>query len=70
MTCGGSEDIGSPTLSADAVQSGRVYAVDANACFARPGPRVVDGIELLAHLMHPDRVRLSSPRAFRKVACA
>ncbi len=37
-----------------AVQNGRVYAVDANSYFARPGPRVVDGIELLAHLLHPD----------------
>lgn len=33
-----------------------VYAVDANAYFARPGPRVADGVELLAHLFHPDRV--------------
>jgi iron complex transport system substrate-binding protein len=37
-----------------AVRSGRVYAVDANSYFARPGPRVVDGTELLAHLIHPD----------------
>ena len=37
-----------------AVRSGRVYAVDANAYFARPGPRVADGVELLAHLIHPD----------------
>jgi iron complex transport system substrate-binding protein len=32
----------------------RMYAVDANAYFARPGPRLVDGVELLAHLLHPD----------------
>lgn len=37
-----------------AVRNGRVYAVDANAYFARPGPRVVEGTELLAHLIHPD----------------
>jgi iron complex transport system substrate-binding protein len=37
-----------------AVQDGRVYAVDANSYFARPGPRVVDGTELLAHLIHPE----------------
>jgi iron complex transport system substrate-binding protein len=36
-----------------AVQNGRVFAVDANAYFARPGPRVVEGTELLAHLIHP-----------------
>ncbi len=34
----------------------RVYAVDANAYFARPGPRLAEGIELLAHLFHPNRV--------------
>ena len=33
-----------------------IYAVDANAYFARPGPRVAEGIELLAHLFHPDLV--------------
>ncbi|MCM3870518.1 MAG: cobalamin-binding protein [Pyrinomonadaceae bacterium] len=37
-----------------AVREGRVYAVDANSFFARPGPRVVDGTELLAHLIHPE----------------
>jgi iron complex transport system substrate-binding protein len=34
----------------------RVVAVDAAAYFSRPGPRLVDGIELLGHLLHPDRV--------------
>jgi iron complex transport system substrate-binding protein len=37
-----------------AVQQGRVYAVDASSYFARPGPRVVEGTELLAHIIHPD----------------
>jgi iron complex transport system substrate-binding protein len=32
---------------------GRIVAVDANAYFSRPGPRVVDGVELLADLLHP-----------------
>jgi iron complex transport system substrate-binding protein len=40
--------------SLPAVRNGRVYAVDANSYFARPGPRVVDGTELLAHLIHPE----------------
>lgn len=31
-----------------------VWAVDANASFARPGPRLVDGIETLAAILHPD----------------
>jgi iron complex transport system substrate-binding protein len=33
-----------------------VWAVDADAAFVRPGPRVVDGIETLAHIAHPDAV--------------
>jgi iron complex transport system substrate-binding protein len=37
-----------------AVRANRVFAVNANAYFARPGPRVVDGVELLAHLIHPE----------------
>ena len=32
----------------------RAFAVNANAYFARPGPRVVDGVEMLAHLIHPE----------------
>lgn len=39
-----------------AVREGRAYALDGNAYFSRPGPRVVDGIELLASILHPDRV--------------
>jgi iron complex transport system substrate-binding protein len=31
-----------------------VWAVDANASFARPGPRLVDGVEALAAILHPD----------------
>jgi iron complex transport system substrate-binding protein len=34
---------------------GRIVAVDANAYFSRPGPRVIDGVELLAELLHPER---------------
>lgn len=34
----------------------RVVAVDASAYFSRPGPRLIDGIELLGHLLHPGRV--------------
>jgi iron complex transport system substrate-binding protein len=35
-----------------AVRSGRVFPVDANGCFSRPGPRLVDGIERLAAIFH------------------
>jgi iron complex transport system substrate-binding protein len=38
----------------DRVPGAALCAVDANAYFARPGPRVVEGVELLAHLFHPE----------------
>ncbi|HZB75850.1 MAG TPA: cobalamin-binding protein [Solirubrobacteraceae bacterium] len=34
----------------------RIVAVDAAAYFSRPGPRIIDGLELMAHILHPDRV--------------
>jgi iron complex transport system substrate-binding protein len=40
----------------EALGAKRVVAVDAAAYFSRPGPRLVDGLELLAHVLHPDRV--------------
>jgi iron complex transport system substrate-binding protein len=39
-----------------AIGAGEVVAVDAAAYFSRPGPRLVDGLELLAHILHPERV--------------
>jgi len=38
-----------------AVRTARVRAVDANGCFSRPGPRLVDGIEAIARLFTVDR---------------
>ena len=34
--------------------AGEVFAVDAAAYFSRPGPRIVEGLELLAHILHPE----------------
>jgi iron complex transport system substrate-binding protein len=34
----------------------RIVAVDASSYFSRPGPRLVDGLELMAHILHPDAV--------------
>jgi iron complex transport system substrate-binding protein len=39
-----------------ALLGAKVHAVDAAAYFSRPGPRLVDGVELLGHLLHPDLV--------------
>lgn len=38
-----------------AVREGRVFVTDGTAYFSRPGPRLVDSLELLAHVVHPDR---------------
>ena len=43
-----------------AVQQGRVYALDANSYCSRPAPRVIDGIEQLAALLHQTDTRISS----------
>jgi iron complex transport system substrate-binding protein len=39
-----------------ALRAGRVVALDASAHFSRPGPRLVEGLEVLAHVLHPERV--------------
>jgi iron complex transport system substrate-binding protein len=46
----------------------RIWAVDAAASFSRPGPRLVEGTELLAHLLHPDRVPAPTGVAFEPVS--
>jgi iron complex transport system substrate-binding protein len=47
-----------------AADAGRVFAVDANAYLSRPGPRVVDGVALLASLLHPGTAPpFADPRA-------
>ena len=38
----------------EALGAERVFAVDAASTYSRPGPRLVDGTELLAHLFHPE----------------
>ena len=48
-----------------ALEPERVVAVDAAAYFSRPGPRLVDGVELLGYLLHPDRVE--APRERRSI---
>jgi iron complex transport system substrate-binding protein len=45
-----------------------VWAVDANASFARPGPRLIDGVEALAAIFHPDAAGSPDPALARRVA--
>jgi len=44
-----------------AIRERRVFAVDANSYFSRPGPRLADGVELLAHIFHPELFSLNLP---------
>jgi len=68
MPCGyATERAAMETLSAGEHLAGigaRVAAVDASAYFSRPGPRLVDGIELMAHLLHPGRAPAPPPERF------
>jgi iron complex transport system substrate-binding protein len=45
-----------------AVRAGRVYVVDGSAYFSRPGPRVVDTLEILATVIHPDACQEHYPQ--------
>ena len=45
----------------------RVFAVDAASSFSRPGPRLTDGIELLGHLLHPNRVDAPAGIGFAEI---
>jgi iron complex transport system substrate-binding protein len=64
---------GSATLGEKLLASGElppgipVWAVDANASFARPGPRLVDGVEALAGILHPDAAQPPSPMMARRL---
>lgn len=49
-----------------AVHQGRVFACNAHAYYSRPGPRLVDGLEMLAQMLHPEVFQgfLGAERAF------
>jgi iron complex transport system substrate-binding protein len=50
-----------------AMKSGQIYALDGSWYFNRPGPRVVDGIEMLARILHPEAWRGPVPQGFQKM---
>jgi len=53
-----------------ALGAARVFAVDAASTYSRPGPRLVDGTELLAHLLHPGRVEAPAGIGFVDLSAA
>jgi iron complex transport system substrate-binding protein len=40
----------------ESLEARKVVAVDASAYFSRPGPRLIEGLELLAHILHPNHL--------------
>ena len=52
----------------EALGAGSVCAVDAASSFSRPGPRLIEGVELLGHLLHPDRVPPPDGLAYRDLS--
>jgi iron complex transport system substrate-binding protein len=65
---------GSVTLAERTVADGvlpagaEVWAVDADAFVVRPGPRVVDGVETFASILHPERCGPPASTAARRIA--
>jgi iron complex transport system substrate-binding protein len=52
-----------------ALRAGRVYVADGNAFFNRPGPRLVESLEILAEILHPERFRFGHEgQGWRRVA--
>ncbi len=51
-----------------AVRHGEVWVTDGSAYFSRPGPRMVDGLEILAHALHPALFPAPPPRELVRVA--
>ena len=50
-----------------ALGAGEVVAVDAASYFSRPGPRVIEGLELLAHIIHPELVEIPEELAAKAI---
>ncbi len=51
-----------------ALGAGQVVAVDAAAYFSRPGPRIIEGLELLAHILHPELVAIPDELAAKAIS--
>jgi iron complex transport system substrate-binding protein len=63
-------EVESHAAEVGAIGAERIWAVDAAASFSRPGPRLVEGTELIGHLLHPDRVEAPAGVPFERVPVA
>ena len=53
-----------------AVQKSQIYAVDGSSFFNRPGPRLIDGLEILSQIIHPEIFSYTSEQQnFQKIHC-
>jgi iron complex transport system substrate-binding protein len=50
-----------------AVRAGAVWAVDASSYYSRPGPRLVDGVEHMARILHPEIFGAPDPATARRI---
>jgi len=55
-------------IELEALGAKTIDAVDAASSFSRPGPRLVEGVELLGHLLHPDRVPPPGGLSFKELS--
>ncbi len=58
------EEAGSYADELASLGARRIVAVDAAAHFSRPGPRLIEGLEVLAHILHPDRLPEAPARTY------
>lgn len=64
----GAAELASAVVAAGVLPpGGEVWALDADAIVVRPGPRLVDGVEAIAAILHPDRAGPLDPAAARRV---
>ena len=65
---GGAAELAS-AIVADGVlpQSAQVWALDADAFVVRPGPRLVEGVEMIAAILHPERAGPVDPTAAHRI---
>jgi iron complex transport system substrate-binding protein len=61
------EEVREHAAEVAAAEPQRIWAVDAASSFSRPGPRLLEGTELLAHLLHPDRIEAPAGVEFEEV---
>ena len=65
----GAAELAAQVAAAGVLPAGaEVWAVDADAFVVRPGPRVVEGVETFAAILHPDRCGPPDPAAARRLA--